>query len=330
MLSDSSLIKAILDHSPECIVLIGKNHEVLAFNKTIQEVLNQYHHRQLQAGDFYYPDFVVDGAKELYLKTFERATAGEQIVVQHLTENEHTSIWFEYRMLPVYCETGELIGVSLSAKNIDEEKKALIKLAESEDKFKKITNLAPTGILITDKQLNIIFTNYASQAKFGYSDHELRNMTIVDVVQEFDNLYDSSFTVGSSIINLDDALFRSEKLKGVSADGNSFDLLLSSSVYYSGQVPYYIFMVQDITNLLEKDATITIQDKKLREIAWQQSHVIRAPLAKIMGLVNMIQDQRFSLTETEQNLFYSYLMDAAKELDKVITGIVKTTFHNNQ
>jgi hypothetical protein len=31
------------------------------------------------------------------------------------------------------------------------------------------------------------------------------------------------------------------------------------------------------------------QNKKLKEIAWAQSHIVRAPLARMLGIVNLIK-----------------------------------------
>src|SRR6476469_1102605 len=133
-----SYIKAILDHSPESIVLIGKNHEVLAFNETISKVLRLYHGRDIQINDLYYPDFVIHASKDLYLKTFAKAIQGESVVVEDLTQNENVSIWFEYRMTPVYDETQELLGVSLSARDITNEKIAQSKVIELSERFNDV------------------------------------------------------------------------------------------------------------------------------------------------------------------------------------------------
>jgi PAS domain S-box-containing protein len=323
MIADVRYIKAILDNSPESIVLIGKDHEVLAYNETIRKVLFGYFRRNIVLGDKYFPDFVIDGSKALYLETFEKAIRGESITVQHLTENENISIWFEYHMAPVYDETGELIGVTLSANNIDEEKRAELRLIESEDKFKKITTLAPIGIIITNEELGIKFSNYAAQKVFDYTDEELGDKTIVDLIAEFGNLDDKTFDIGNSSVSLGAFQFENERCHGVMKDGQKFDVLLSSSSYLSGNSQYYIFLVQDISDLLKKDATISVQNIKLKEIAWQQSHIIRAPVANILGLVMLLQDNHFSFTDAERQNLYGYLIKSVKRLDEVIIDIVQ-------
>jgi PAS domain S-box-containing protein len=159
----NSYLKAILDNSPDCIVLIGRNHEVLAFNRTIKEVLKQYFGREIKVNDLYYPDFVIDPSKELYLDTFNKAIQGETLTVQHLTKNENVSIWFEYRMTPVYDETGCLFAVSLSARDITNEKSAELKIVELSEKLKAILDNTDESITLLDLDYRILAINSVSK-----------------------------------------------------------------------------------------------------------------------------------------------------------------------
>jgi len=65
------------------------------------------------------------------------------------------------------------------------------------------------------------------------------------------------------------------------------------------------------------------QNQKLREISWLQSHVIRAPLAKITGLIPLIVDAKENKHEREKMLTYLFL--SANELDEVIGDITEKT-----
>jgi two-component system sensor histidine kinase/response regulator len=65
--------------------------------------------------------------------------------------------------------------------------------------------------------------------------------------------------------------------------------------------------------------TLEEQNRKLKEISWMQSHVIRAPLAKIIGLVPLIND--VSENSVERKKMLGYLMQSANELDEVIGNI---------
>ena len=61
----------------------------------------------------------------------------------------------------------------------------------------------------------------------------------------------------------------------------------------------------------------------MKEIAHLQSHVIRNPLSRIMGIIELLQSDPVAAEELDQLL--SYLMLSAQELDTVVASIVKRT-----
>ena len=65
------------------------------------------------------------------------------------------------------------------------------------------------------------------------------------------------------------------------------------------------------------------QNERLKEISWMQSHVIRAPLARIMGLIPLINDLKENNIELDKML--NYLIVSAHELDDVIGDITDKT-----
>ncbi len=65
--------------------------------------------------------------------------------------------------------------------------------------------------------------------------------------------------------------------------------------------------------------------RKMREIAWQQSHVVRAPLARILGLVQLLQDG-VKRNEVEDFDLYNSIVASATELDAIIRKISETTY----
>jgi len=77
----------------------------------------------------------------------------------------------------------------------------------------------------------------------------------------------------------------------------------------------------DITEKVSHIEEIALRDRQLTEIAWVQSHVIRSPLAKIMGLIDLLKDTAASDTEKEQLM--DYLLSSALELDEQIRRICK-------
>lgn len=80
---------------------------------------------------------------------------------------------------------------------------------------------------------------------------------------------------------------------------------------------------KDITDSVNYIHAIEHQNARLREIAWTQSHVVRAPLARLMGLIEVIN------LHPENKEFHremlSHVLQSAHELDAIIKTIVSHT-----
>lgn len=78
--------------------------------------------------------------------------------------------------------------------------------------------------------------------------------------------------------------------------------------------------LRDITESQEHLHKIEDQNKRLREIAWIQSHRVRAPLANILGL-----SQLCTLDDSPNADVIPRLKKAAEELERVIVDITGLT-----
>lgn len=63
------------------------------------------------------------------------------------------------------------------------------------------------------------------------------------------------------------------------------------------------------------------KNKRLGEIAWIQSHIVRAPLARVMGIVDALT--QFNVDAGESKHLLSQLNTSAEELDKIIREIAE-------
>lgn len=77
-------------------------------------------------------------------------------------------------------------------------------------------------------------------------------------------------------------------------------------------------------DLLKHINAIEEQNKKLREIAWIQSHVVRAPLARMMGLIDLFNNHENS--EMDAHTILDFIVTSAKELDKVVQDITDKVY----
>ncbi|MES2559309.1 MAG: PAS domain S-box protein [Bacteroidota bacterium] len=103
----------------------------------------------------------------------------------------------------------------------------------------------------------------------------------------------------------------------------------------SGWFTHWVAVERDVTKLklAEQDLqtayderlthirNIEEKNKQLSEIAWIQSHIVRAPLARIMGIVDVLS--QFDLDADESKQFLLDLTESAEALDKIIREIAE-------
>lgn len=78
--------------------------------------------------------------------------------------------------------------------------------------------------------------------------------------------------------------------------------------------------VKERTLELQKNiAAIELQNKALREISWIQSHVVRAPLARMMGAISLLEiKDEAGVTQEE---IMEIVVTSANEIDKTVREI---------
>jgi DNA-binding response OmpR family regulator len=79
------------------------------------------------------------------------------------------------------------------------------------------------------------------------------------------------------------------------------------------------------TELLRTNQAIQEQNNVLKDIAWMQSHLVRAPLARLMGLVSLLKIGEESEELTKESML-QYIEDSANELDVIIKDISQKAY----
>lgn len=109
------------------------------------------------------------------------------------------------------------------------------------------------------------------------------------------------------------------------ADGSYRTVLDRAFIRFNpeGMPTRIIGSMQDITERVKHIEAIEQQNARLKEISWIQSHLVRGPLARILGLATLINDEK--IDEPDKKELVHLLKSAADELDAVLTRIVEKT-----
>jgi len=88
--------------------------------------------------------------------------------------------------------------------------------------------------------------------------------------------------------------------------------------------PAAMCIARDITEKKNYLEAIKTQNTVLREIAWTQSHVVRSPLARMMGVISLLDDDGCeNFTQSEK---IKIIIDSAEELDQIIREISEKAY----
>jgi len=200
-----------------------------------------------------------------------------------------------------------------------ERKKAILDLEESEKRYSNLFHLSPEPMWVyTIDNLCFEDVNEAAIKHYGYSKEEFLSMTISDI----------------KVYTKDQAVLKNDFRRKASASEGSFEENItvhrkksgelicveenSNVIGHKGKKAKIVF-ANDVSERLNYIAAIEAQNEKLREIAWVQSHVVRAPLSRLMGLIDLFINNRN--TDEENRLILDYLLTSAHELDDVIKDI---------
>ena len=202
-----------------------------------------------------------------------------------------------------------------------ERKKSIVTLKESEKRYSDLFQLSPQPMWVYDLEtLAFLDVNQAAITHYGYSFEEYMNMTVLDIRPEEDiDIFKKAIETSAQKNSFGaDGYFRHLK-----KDGTVIQVDIQSKMINFKGYTSIIILANDVTERLKHLKAIEKQNLQLREIAYTQSHIVRAPLARIMGLVNLVLSENIS--EKEKSEMLHFLQDAANEMDTVVRDIVNKT-----
>ncbi len=202
-----------------------------------------------------------------------------------------------------------------------ERKKGTIALEASEKRYADLFQLSPLPMWVVDiDTLKFLDVNAATINYYGYSREEFMAMKLKDIrpVEELPGLEEGLAEVRSAAGKLTKNIMV-HKLK----NGDLRDIEVKISPMNLNNARINVVVATDITDRLNHIKAIEEQNKKLKEIAWIQSHVVRAPLARMMSLIDIVNN--FDVNEEDRKKYLGHIITSANELDGIIKNISDKT-----
>lgn len=186
------------------------------------------------------------------------------------------------------------------------------KLAEREQRLSAILEAVPDFLFVIDKRGEIVDFHGPKFGTVSLKPNQVLFRNIAEFMGEADEV-DVIENI-SQVINNEQLILREYEFKQM-GNVHSYE-----ARFVKNSEQEALVVVRDITDRKNYIKAIEEQNLKLTEIAWMQSHSVRAPLARIMGLIACLKLESDDDVSREQLI--QHIIDAAEELDAVIKEIV--------
>lgn len=199
-----------------------------------------------------------------------------------------------------------------------ERNKILVNLRESEQRYSDLFHFSPLPMWVFDREtLKFLDVNDAAIEHYGYSYYKFLNMDITQIRPK-----DEISTLNVELERGKSALEKNypKEFTHIKNNGERIQVeILANNIKFKNR-PAQLVLVNDVTERNRYIEAIEIQNEKLKDIAWMQSHKVRAPLARLMGLVKLLKDGKTE--ERKKDVFFQYILNSAEELDEIIKVVV--------
>lgn len=199
-----------------------------------------------------------------------------------------------------------------------ERNKYLQDLKASEQRYADLFHLSPQPMWVVDLEtFKFLDINKAAIAHYGYSREEFLSMTVNDIrpPSEIEKVKEKI----AEIKNKPTFNFLGEFVHIKKNGERIITESRSNYINFKGKEAA-IILSNDITALHNYIDAIEAQNENFKEIAWTQAHIMRAPVARLLGIVQLIKTGTLSAEETR------YLLDnvytSAEEIDQITREII--------
>jgi PAS domain S-box-containing protein len=213
-------------------------------------------------------------------------------------------------------------GIVLNSKDVTKRIEAEKKIRESIDHYNNIIQTTSDAIYDWDLRSNELRWTKGFKEVFG---HEQSGALLTESWFQLVHPEDRDRVVDAIADNLQNRAQRWKMEYRFRAADRNYRFVLDRGFFiYSetGEPERMIGALKDISERVNYLCSVDGSNRRLGEISWMQSHIVRAPLARIMGLSELL---RYNEGEITQKELLGMLTDSANELDEIIRNILQQT-----
>jgi len=211
-------------------------------------------------------------------------------------------------------------------RDITDRKNAEDSLKESEEKFRKIFEESPFGIVMTGMDFGIVRANFSFCNMIGYEEEEIKNQTL-RMFTHPDHIEKDELSL-LRLVAGEMPIYHTEK-RYICKDGSIVWGSTTVSIIRNimGEIQFFLAMIEDVTSRKKVEEDLIAAKEKAEEsdrlktaFLHNVSHEIRTPMNAIIGFSSLLNDP--GLSETESKQFGDIIFQSSNQLLSIINDIV--------
>ncbi|MBI5220013.1 MAG: PAS domain S-box protein [Bacteroidia bacterium] len=313
--------RSLFDNAPSGILSVDLNGNIIEINQALIAMLGSPSvEATKQINILTFPNLIEAGLSQ---KMQECIATGEAMSSEHLYASRWgKKLFLRVNITPVFDEEKNVSGIQGIIDDITQYKQAEKQLQESEEKYRRIVELANEGIGIINTDNKLIFVNGKFAEMLGYSCNEMIGMSVLEL--KFPEDWDST------IMNLEKKTI--DKIRDIrfrKKDGTELWSILSSSIISDSNNNYLgsIAMITDNTEHRIMEHELIKAKEKAEESERTRSvflanitHEVRMPMNAIIGFSHLLKKP--DLSPKKRDYFIETIKEKSTDLLKIINDII--------
>jgi len=325
----------IVQNAIEGIVVLNPGLECIIWNPTMEHMFHLHAFEAIEKSIFEILPFD-SYKKRAYQRIFRMVLRGHSVKFEDSFEVELSGVmqthWLRMVLSPNFKEGEEVMGIIAIISDISENKKKEFKLVEYSERLRLASETAGIGIWKLDLITQESEWNKELYDMYGVSPEQIQESPNIWEKTIHPEDYDYAMKQlhrvfeGEEVQNIEFRIIRQDgEVRYINASGKGiWDT--------KGRVIQGIGINLDVTHLKKNEASLKEANEELKKInhtldtfVYHTSHNLRAPLANIMGILEILDRNP---SEAERERFIRYGIQNVKSLDETIQRIIDYSYNS--
>ncbi len=311
LIETTDFLNELIEQNQSLIYVKDLDGIYLRVNEAWEKTIGLTRERVLGNDDFdLFPDEIARQFKENDHMVLEK---GEIINVEEkLSTGENDLRYFITVKFPLKDKEGKIYAISGVSTEITQRKLAQLKIEAGERRFRTlfVESSTPMALINADTGYYADF-NPAFQKVYATGELQPKELHITDFSSPKTGYF------GDHLMNAKSDGFLT--LKQESKSGKIFHVRISGCFIELDGKKLLYEVIFDVSDQVAYENAIVQQNEKLKEIAWEQSHIVRAPLVRTMALIDYFEDEQLLPPEVKAD--FEQIKKSMEELDQITRGI---------